>query len=101
MNKLEHKITKGRAVWITTINTSFIENRIVISYTHDPDSMNIIHQLIFTDVLSFNLTSNPEDFDLDCMETIIGITKEEDIYHFHTSGYEFSIRTTNEPKITK
>lgn len=101
--KVEDQVTQASCIYIHSITYNFENKKIIISFIENPEGQQQFKRLIFTDVYEFSETIDKNDFDEDCLDSIIGIQESQHNalikYIVTTEQREMEIYTENVPLI--
>lgn len=71
---LEEKVTKGFVVYIHSIVYDDVDKNLVINFIKDPATdLSVIRTLTFSEIENFSEEIDDEDFDEDCLDSLIGL----------------------------
>lgn len=87
--KLEEKVTKGFIVYIHRIDYDVVNKRLVIRFLKNPEEQQrIARVLTFSKVQNFSDELDKEDFDKDCLDSLIGLQEYQ-----QQTGVQYVVRT--------
>ena len=87
--KLEEKETKGFIAYIHSIDYDFVNKRLVIRLLKNPEEQQrIARVLTFSNVQNFSDELDKEDFNKDCLDSLIGLQEYQ-----QQTGVQYVVRT--------